>query len=299
MAPRTAAGLRTTWLTVGGLRIRCLAADTIGPPVLLLHGGGFDAADFSYCHVFVPLARAHRVFALDLPGYGQSDKPDLDYNLDYYIRFVGCLLDALNLRRASLVGLSMGGGAALGFALQSPERVDKLVLVASYGLGNDVPLGHLGYLVARTQRPADLVYWLMSRSRRALRWGLCHIVYNRQVVTEELIEEAYCLLRCEAAGTVFGTFRKNEVSWDGLRTDFSTRLSELRCPTLLIHGSQDRVVPVAWTRRAHISIPGSELHVLHGCGHWAPRECPRMFNRVVTSFLKPASASTSAPLDRL
>lgn len=291
MTTDAAAGVSTFWLEVGGLNIRCLAAGTGGPPLLLLHGGGFDSADLSYRPVLPALGRTHRVFAPDLPGYGESDKPDLEYDLGYYIDFLGGLLDALGLWRGSLLGLSLGGGAALGFALRSPSRVDKLVLVAGYGLGNDVPFGHLGYLAARTRWAPDLVYGLMSRSNRALRWGLRRIVRDRGVVSEELVQEARRHLRDDAAGHAFGTFRKNEVSWGGLRSDYSVRLHELRCPTLLIHGLHDRVIPVAWSRTAQASIRESELHVFDGCGHWPPRECPQRFAQTVTTFLNPRPAT--------
>lgn len=289
MNDETGPDVSTVWLDVGGLNIRCLAAGTGGPPLLLLHGGGFDAADLSYRHVLASLASAHRVYAPDWPGYGESDKPDLEYDLNFYIDFLGNLLEALGLQRASLVGLSLGGGAALGFSLRWPERVERLVLVATYGLGNDIPCGHLGYLAARTRWGPDVVYWLRSRSRRVLLWGLCRVVHDPRVVTEKLIQEALRSLRRDGANRAFSTFRKNEVSWGGLRTDFSPRLHELRCPTLLVHGSHDRVIPITWSQRARALIRDSELHVFDGCGHWPPRECPPWFSRVVTTFLSSGS----------
>ncbi len=287
MAPEIPAGVRALWLEVDGIRIRCLAAGRSGSPLLLLHGGGFDAADLSYRHVIVPLSRAHRVFAPDWPGYGESAKPKLEYNLDYYIDFLEGLLETLGLQRANLVGLSMGGGAALGLALRSPGLVDRLVLVASYGLGNNIPFGHLGYLATRRRGAGDFAYWLMSRNTRILRWGLRRIVHDPEVVSEELIQEARRCLRRDAASRAFSTFRRNEVMWGGLRSDFSALLHEVQCPTLLIHGLHDRVFPVSWTLTAQACIRGSEIHVFRDCGHWPPRECPRVFSQVVTAFLNP------------
>src|ERR671914_1933950 len=140
--------VETKWARIDGLRVRCLAAGTGRvPPLLLLHGGGVDAADFSYRYTIEPLARRRPVLAFDWPGYGGSDNPNPRYDLAYYARFLSHLMDSLGIQRAALVGTSMGGGAALSFALRSPERVDKLVLVASYGLGKDVPYGRLGYLL--------------------------------------------------------------------------------------------------------------------------------------------------------
>jgi pimeloyl-ACP methyl ester carboxylesterase len=279
------AGVREIWLEVDGLRIRCLTAGEGGPPTLLLHGGGFDSADFSYGRVVGSLSRGRRVFAPDLPGYGGSDKPDLDYDLAYYVDFLARLMDALGLMRAALLGLSMGGGAALGLALSEPERVERLVLVDSYGLGREVPRGRLGYFLARTPLAADLIYALMRRSRRIVRWGLLSVVHDRRVVTDGLTEQARGLLNEPDSGRAFRSFRENEVRWDGLRTDFSDRLGEIIAPTLIIHGAHDPAVPVAWARRAHARLPNSELRVFDGCGHWPPRERPEEFNRVVEDFL--------------
>jgi pimeloyl-ACP methyl ester carboxylesterase len=278
-------GVREILLEVDGLQIRCLTAGAVGPPTLLLHGGGFDSAEFSYGLTVGPLSRGRRVFAPDWPGYGGSDKPDLDYDLAYYVDFLGSLMDALGLARAALIGTSMGGGAALGFALSKPERVERLVLVDSYGLGREIPRGRLGYFLARMPLAADLIYALMRRSRRILRLGLLSVVHDRRAVTDDLTEKAHGLLNEPDSGLAFRSFRQNEVHWDGLRTDFSDRLGEITAPTLIIHGTHDRAVPVSWARRAHRRLPNSELRVFRGCGHWPPRERPEEFNRVVEDFL--------------
>jgi pimeloyl-ACP methyl ester carboxylesterase len=253
--------------------------------VLLLHGGGFDAAEFSYRYAIGPLSRLRPVLAFDWPGYGGSDTPNLRCDLAYYARFLQHLMDSLGIQRATLVGLSMGGGAALSFALCSPERVEKLILVASYGLGKDIPHGRLGYFLVHAPLATDLAYALLRRSQRSLRWGLRRIVNDPRVVSDELVDEARRLLDQPASGRAFRSFRKSEVGWSGLKTDLSDCLGEVAAPALLVHGDHDRVVPVEWARRAHERLPDSELCVLRGCGHWPPRECPNEFNRVVADFL--------------
>src|ERR687886_2821280 len=94
-------GPEVTWLDVKRLRIRCFTAGVSGPPVLLLHGGGIDSASFSYKHLIEPLALSHRVFAPDWPGYGESDKPDVEHTMEFYVLFLGNLMDALQLECAS------------------------------------------------------------------------------------------------------------------------------------------------------------------------------------------------------
>lgn len=130
------------WAEVEGLRIHYFASgERREAPVLLLHGGGFDSASLSYKHAIGPISEHYRTLAPDWPGYGQSDKPKIEYTTEYYVGFLGRLMDTLGLERASLVGISMGGAISLGFTLRSPQRVEKLVLVDSHGLGGEVPGG--------------------------------------------------------------------------------------------------------------------------------------------------------------
>ena len=152
------------WVEGGGLRIRCLTAgEANNAPVLLLHGGGYDSASLSYGKSMGPISKQHRVFAPDWPGYGRSDKPKTEYSTEYYVGILGRLMDALGLQRASLVGISMGGAISLGFSLRSPDRVERLVLVDSHGLGGEVPGGAASYLLVRLP--------LLNRLVWAARWA--------------------------------------------------------------------------------------------------------------------------------
>jgi pimeloyl-ACP methyl ester carboxylesterase len=278
-------GTLTRWVDVNGIRVSCLTAGEAGSPVVLLHGGGIDSASFTYGHIIRPLSDGGRVFAPDWPGYGHSDKPNLGYTMRFYVDFLGRLMDALDLERASLVGISMGGGAALGFALRSPQRVEKLVLVDSYGLGSEVPWGRLGYLMVQAPLVDKLTYTLLRRSHTMVRWSLYGLVHDRRTVTEGMVEQTARLLEDPKAGLAWASFQKNEVGWSGLRTDFSDELGALAMPTLLVHGADDRAVPLAWARKAQGRIPDCELRVFPECGHLPPREQPEEFARVVRRFL--------------
>lgn len=272
---------------VEGLRIRYLTAGEVDPPVLLLHGGGLDSASLSYRFSVIPISQHHRVFAPDWPGYGKSDEPRIESSTEYYINVLGHLMDTLSLARASLVGLSMGGGIALGFALQSPQRVEKLVLVDSYGLGREIPgrAMSMSYMLVRLPLLADITWVSLGWSRWTLRRSLKSIVHNPQAVTEELIDEVYQLLKKPGARNAFTSWLRSEVLWSGLRTDYVGKLHEVTVPTLILHGAEDRLVPVSWAQRAHTLIKGSELHIFPECGHWPPREKTDEFNSVVLSFL--------------
>lgn len=273
------------WVEVDGLRVHCLKAGEGDVPVLLLHGGGYDSASLSYRHGIGSISEHHRVFAPDWPGYGESDKPEMQYSTEYYVDFLGRLMDALGLETASLVGISMGGAIALGFSLRSPQRVDKLVLVDSYGLGGEVPGGVVSYALVRLPLLNKLVWAALGRSRRMVRASLQTVVYDPRAITENLVDEIYHLAQKPGVRKAWRSWQQNEIGWEGLRTNFVDRLHALALPTLILHGSEDRYVPVAWARRAHALIKDSELQVFPRCGHWLTLERPGEFDSAVLEFL--------------
>jgi pimeloyl-ACP methyl ester carboxylesterase len=239
------------WVEVEGLRVRCLTGgEANSAPVLLLHGGGYDSASLSYGRSIGPISRHHKVFAPDWPGYGQIDKPKTDYSTEYYVGFLGRLMDALGLQRASLVGISMGGAIALGFGLRSPERVERLVLVDSHGLGGEVSGGTASYLLVRIPLLNRLMWAALGRSRRMVRGSLRSVFYDPRAVTDDLVEKVHRLAKEPKAGQAWRAWQKSEVGRRGLRTDYVDELHELAVPTLILHGAEDRYVPVSWARRA-------------------------------------------------
>jgi pimeloyl-ACP methyl ester carboxylesterase len=273
------------WVEVDGLRIHYLKAGEANAPVLLLHGGGYDSASLSYKHAIGPLSEHYRVFAPDWPGYGQSDKPKMEYTTEYYIGFLGRLMDALGLEKTSLVGISMGGAISLGYALRSPHRVERLVLVDSHGLGGDIPGGVASYALVRLPLLNRLVWAALKRSRKMVERSLQTVFYDPGVVTENLVDEVHQLAEKPGAGRAWRSWQRNEIGREGLRTNFVDSLPTLAVPTLILHGAEDKYVPVSWSRRAHTLIENSELKVFSRCGHWLTLERPREFNRAVSEFL--------------
>ena len=173
MDRRTETTTRSAWIEVDGLWTHYLPAEEAGSPVLHLHGGGLDSASLSWKYTIGPITRQRRVFAPDWPGFGRSDSPRTPWAIQNYITFLGHFVERVGLDRASLVGISLGGAIAIGFALRSPERVAKLVLVDSYGLGGEVPGGWTAYLAAylfvRLPLVTELMWTVLGRSRRLAR----------------------------------------------------------------------------------------------------------------------------------
>ncbi len=279
------------WLDVAGMRLHCLTAGQNGSPVVLLHGAGIDSAILSWGDAIGPLSAHHRVFAPDLPGYGLSDRPAIQYTTDFYVHVVQLLLDVLHLEKVSLVGLSMGGAIALSLTLRSPNRVEKLVLVDAYGIvGADAwprwvylllysYVHHLSFLNA-------LAYRSMRASRDRVRRQLVAlgVVHSAKRLSPQLVDQIYQYVQ-RPRGKAFASWQQSEFTWNGLRTSLVEKLHEISVPTLIVHGENDRAVPLVHAQNAQQRISGSQLYVLKNCGHWSQREMPEECNHVVGEFL--------------
>jgi pimeloyl-ACP methyl ester carboxylesterase len=278
--------IEDTWVKVVGINTHLFTAGEEGETVVLLHGGGTDSAWLSWQPVILALSPRFRVIAPDLPGYGKSDTPQISYTLDTYIDFVKRLLDQLGVARATLAGVSMGGGIAIGFTLAYPERVQRLVPVDTYGIQRRYPGGLWGYILVRMEWLNRFSWWLLGRSRALTRASLQQIFYDPGVLPDDLVNEVYEEIRRPKAGVAFCSFQKHEVLKNGLRTVFLDRLGEIEAETLFIHGENDRLVPLECAREAHARLPGSRLEIIPACGHWPQREKPQDFNRILLNFLE-------------
>ena len=276
------------WLEVAGLRIHCLITGASGPPVLLLHGSAFDAAGVSFGSAMTTLGAECRLFAPDLPGFGDSDPMPEGWGFADYSAFLSPLLTELGLRRASLVGTSMGGGVALGFALDAPERIERLVLIDSACLTNTIPGGRSTWFTVHFPGLSALQWRILASSPRAMRWALRRAIPHRPGgVTPALLDHAMRVMRRPGVAAAFRKWERQEVRWHGLRTSYVDRLPGLAVPTLILHGADDSLLPVAVAERAHSLIPNSQLEIIPNCGHLAPLDQPDAVSRALREFLLP------------
>jgi pimeloyl-ACP methyl ester carboxylesterase len=251
-----------------------------GPPVVLLHGVGLDAADVSWRYALPMLADGHRVYAPDFPGHGESEKPDVRYTTDYFRGVLEAFLDELALNGAALVGISMGGAVALGHAMD--VDADRLVLVDAYGLGGDAGWRPPAWLLLNVPF-AHRTWWRMVGSSEAT--VRSHLATMCGRVPEDLVRDVYDAVQEAAVGETVASWQRSEFRATGLGTDYSDRLADLDAETLLVHGGQDPLVPPEWSRRAASVVPNARVEVFDAAGHWPTREQPERFNRLVRSFL--------------
>jgi pimeloyl-ACP methyl ester carboxylesterase len=267
-------------------RIRFYRAGSSGPAIVLLHGGGPDNALLSWRHTVGVLAADHRVFAPDLPGQGGSMPWHGRADQRTFEEVLRWLLDAWRVPEAILVGLSMGGSIAAGFALRNPQRVRGLVLVDSTGMQHKLPHHFLTYAMLRTRFAGPLAAKLLRLNRSLVRKVLVRVFFtggqpvrDLESIVDEVAAEA------GARGSVFADWHADAIDRRAMRINHLPHLGRIQCPVMVIHGERDAIVPVSAARDAAGAIPGSALRVIPGTGHWPNREKPNEFNALLREFV--------------
>jgi 4,5:9,10-diseco-3-hydroxy-5,9,17-trioxoandrosta-1(10),2-diene-4-oate hydrolase len=272
---------------VDGARVRYLTAGE-GSPLVLLHGTGDSAADWQ--GVLPELARRHRVIAPDFPGCGGSDRPRAGYSPAGLADFVGRLLDALEIPGAALVGNSVGGLAALRFALEAPGRVPALVLVAAAGLGREVTPGMRALVVPGFGEWATALALTPPGWAQRLWWRLHTLfAHPRRAPAGWLDEQGRLGRRPDFLANTLEILRA-VIGPAGQRDILLDRLPELAMPTLILWGERDQILPLAHAHAAAGRLRRGRLAVLPDCGHLPHVECPERFLEALGSWLDQTGA---------
>jgi pimeloyl-ACP methyl ester carboxylesterase len=263
-----------------------------GPVLVLVHG--ITNSSRSWEPVLASLARRFTVVAPDLLGHGDSAKPRGDYSLGANASLLRDLMLALGHERATIVGHSLGGGIAMQMAYQFPERVERLVLVSSGGLGRQVtPL-----LRAVALPGAELVLPLLA-SQPLVNAGAKVGGWIEQIglrVGSDLAAMAggFASLQDIEARRAFVHTARSVIDVGGQRVDATDRLylSEA-IPTLILWGDRDPIIPARHGTRAHELMPGSRLRIFDGAGHYPHHDDPAGFAAAITEFVD--ATAPSAP----
>ncbi|WP_280490931.1 4,5:9,10-diseco-3-hydroxy-5,9,17-trioxoandrosta-1(10),2-diene-4-oate hydrolase [Nocardia asiatica] len=253
-----------------------------GPTIVLLHGGGPGASSWSNFARNIPVLAEHfHVLAVDQPGYGRSDKPT--EHPQYFVHSAAALKDLLDhleiTSRVHLLGNSLGGGAAVRFALDYPDRAGKLVLMGPGGLSTNL------FAPDPTEGVKLLSKFNYEPTRENLEAFLRIMVFDQSLVTDELIDERFASASTPEALAATRAMGKSFASADFEQSMLWRDAYKLRQPVLLIWGREDRVNPLDGALVATKLIPRAQLHVFGGCGHWAQLEKFHEFNRLAIDFL--------------
>jgi pimeloyl-ACP methyl ester carboxylesterase len=256
-----------------------------GPVLLLIHGMAGSAT--TWRQVMPGLAQRFTVIAPDLLGHGRSDKPHGDYSLGAFACTLRDLLVALGHERATVVGQSLGGGVAMQFSYQYPERTERLVLVGSGGLGREV--NRLLRFLSLPGSEGVLRLACAARVRGAIEsvgGGAARMGLRPAPVVAELWR-SYKSLVDDATRSAFLRTLRAVVDPRGQAVSASNRLHmAAKVPTLIIWGDADPIIPVDHAHTAHASIPGSRLEIFEGVGHYPHCEAPERFIEVLSEFIE-------------
>jgi pimeloyl-ACP methyl ester carboxylesterase len=263
-----------------------------GPLLVLLHGIAGTSATWEA--VIPRLSERNTVIAPDLLGHGESGKPQGDYSLGAYANAIRDLLEALEQERGTIVGHSLGGGVALQFAYQFPERCERLVLVSSGGLGREV---HALLRAAALPGAEVVLSWLSVAGRRSV-GRIVHALGNVGLRASADLEETWrsfvSLAEPEARRAFLHTVR-SIIDLGGQRVTASDRLYlAAGLPMLIIWGEHDPLIPVSHGREAHAKLPGSRLEIFAGSGHFPHLDDPQRFAAVLLDFV---AATRPMPFD--
>lgn len=246
-----------------------------GKPVIMLHGGGPGATGWSNFAGNLPaFSKSYRTFLVDMLGFGQSESVvfDKESGITVRARALRDFLDVHGIERASFVGNSMGGSVALAFAVDYPERLDKLVLIGAAGMTKTLTVpqpteGHRRLREAMENPTVETMQALVNA-----------MLYDPSIVSKEMIEERVVSARNEG-------HRSAAARSTAKLRDQAPEFSAVKAKTLIVWGREDRVNPLEIGWLLLREIRDSRMYIFKHCGHWAQIEHQEEFNRIALDFL--------------
>lgn len=253
---------------VGGLSVRYVDTGGSKNAVLLLHGLGGSIE--SWANNIKEMSKSLRVIAVDLPGFGMSDKPKMSYTIKFYQGFVIEFLKSLKLSRASIVGSSLGGHVAAEVAINRPDVVDRLVLIS--------PPGALPSSFKGTPALKKYVRVLDAKTVRQVKQALFAV--DRKPVDDNYAQLVYQKMSMPGAKEAFISALKGSAQAPRL----TGRLNRIHASTLLLWGKEDIMIPVKFAE-PFVKMKNCRIILVENCGHRPHAERPELFNKTVVDFL--------------
>ncbi|WP_233165060.1 alpha/beta fold hydrolase [Mycobacterium sp. AT1] len=264
----------TKTIDAGGVTTSYLEAGS-GPPVVLLHGSGPGvSAQANWQKNIDHLATRFHVFAPDIVGFGATERPaDIVYSLRTWVDHIWAFLDAVNVDTTAIVGNSLGGRIALAMAAERPERITKMVLMGSPGVGMTMTDG---LAALRAYSPSyDAMRDLL----------LNYFAIDKTIITDELVRIRY---EASIADGAYEAYRSMFFDPRHAGSELGITEDEARSvttPSLLVHGREDSVVPLKVATTMLELLPNADLHVFAACGHWTQIERAEEFCELVGDYL--------------
>jgi 2-hydroxy-6-oxonona-2,4-dienedioate hydrolase len=259
--------LEPRFIKIGGLRVRYIDTKKGKDAMLLIHGLGGSIE--SWTNNVDYLSRELRVIALDLPGFGHSDKPELDYTIKFYSDFVARFAEELRIAPATIVGSSLGGHVAAEVAINHPGAVSRLVMIS--------PPGALPRSFSGT--PALKKYVKVLEARTVAEVKRAIFAVDKRPVDDAYAKTVYEKLATPGAKRAFLSALKGSARAPRL----GSRLGRIKAPAMLLWGKDDIMIPVKYAG-PFIKMKNCRVVLLEGCGHRPHVERSATFNRLVADF---------------
>ena len=266
------------YVEINGINTHYVVAGE-GSPVLLVHGLG--ASMVVWRENIAALAERFKVYVIDLPGHGDTDKPDIEYDAESTIEYLRKFVEHLGVDKIALVGNSLGGGLVLMTALAHPEIVSKLALVSSGSLGREVSiwlrlpsLPVMGELL--TKGPVDSTEFMLRKA-----------FFDKSFATKELVTELRRTNRLSGGREAVLKIIRNFISMWGVKRQYvrARDVGSLEMPILVVWGAEDKMITPKHAYRAARNNSRVDLHVFSNCGHMAQLERASEFNGIALEFL--------------
>lgn len=245
--------------------------------VILING--IAVSCYTWRGVLDILSNKYHVLTLDFRGTGFSEKPNGEYSINALTKQIHELMKHFNIDSTVLIGNSLGGEVALDFTIKHPEKVSELVLIDSAGYQKNKEITKLLVKMSRYKIVSRILRVITTRllSRKIAEWAL----YNETVIDENMIEAYYRPMKDKEGFNAFIELVKN-LSY----TDFDyEKVKEIKVPTLIIWGKNDKWIPVSDAYRFHRDIKDSRLAIIENCGHGPQEEYPAEVAKIIEEFL--------------
>jgi len=253
---------------VGGISVRYVDVGTSQNVALLLHGLGGSIE--SWINNIKEMSQSLRVVAVDLPGFGMSDKPKISYTIKFYEEFAIQFLERLQISRASIVGSSLGGHVAAEVAINNSDVVNRLVLVS--------PPGALPSSFKGTPALKKYVKVIDAKTIEQVKQALFAI--DNKPVDDNYAQLVHQKMSMPGAKDAFISALRGSAQAPRL----TSRLNRIKAPTMLLWGKEDAMIPVKFAE-PFMKMKNCRIVLIENCGHRPHAERPELFNRMVTDFL--------------
>jgi len=257
------------FVTIENIRIRYIDKNQKGFPLLLIHGLGGSIE--SWYNNIDSLAAKFRIIALDLPGFGLSDKPKISYTINFYVNFVEKFIKKLKINHVYLIGASLGGHIAVEFTLNNKRIVDKLVLIS--------PAGSLPKSFKGTPELKRYIKIIQAKSSNDVNKILTSI--DNTMIDDSYAKIIYKRLSLAGAKDAFISAFKGSAK----ASRYNNKLEKINTNMLLIWGKEDKMIPIRFIR-PFLEHGNSRIIIIENCGHRPHVENPKLFNKLVKDFFR-------------